>query len=652
MGLIVILVVVLAVVIGIAGSMGGRPDPTEPDGSRPGDPAQTGSSAALSVSMEGDAEYTVADTAVFTGTSDPAAELTVNGQPVPREADGSFRCEVKLNVGENAIVFAHKDRTERFSVLRRYAVQSYAPADSRSYNSGATIHFEVLAREGSTVTAAFNGKTVTLKPSEHQQGSGAAEHYVLYVGEYTFSESYNADTELGVITYAAICDGVTETYNSGTITCLKTPPVKPTDPDVTPSGGDYIDVGSGYIGEILIYSAETFDGRTVDDYSRPTNSYLPKGTVDYCSGQIVKNGNLQYVLLRCGRRVYLEKRDAVAGITTQVTDCYKGRLPDHNELGFVSMREVGNHTILTLDSLWKAPFDFDLLPQSYAYPGGGSDRNYKVTACTATYVDITFCYATKFTGTVKIPAGNPLFKSAELIQNQYDCTLRLYLKKTGGFYGWDCYYNEKDQLCFKFLNPAKVTAADNAYGANLSGVTIMIDVGHGGKDGGATGTDAEGTRWSESGRNMDLAYALRDKLQSMGATVIFNREGKQSLTVDERLQLLKNTAPDFCIAIHHNSIGGYPNISGFGSYYYTPFSALAAKLIYEQTVGSSVYRGHELEWHYYYVARQTVCPVVLTENGYMSNLADLNGTLDPTVIGKKADAIAKGIADYFLQINK
>ena len=157
-------------------------------------------------------------------------------------------------------------------------------------------------------------------------------------------------------------------------------------------------------------------------------------------------------------------------------------------------------------------------------------------------MDITFCYATVFNGTVTIPENNPLFKSAQLTQNGADCTLRLYLKKTGAFFGWDAYYNENDQLCFSFLEPAAVSKADNAYGVDLTGVTVMIDVGHGGVDGGATGTDEEGTRWSESGRNMDLAYALRDELESIGATVIFNREGKVTLTVDERIQILKNAA--------------------------------------------------------------------------------------------------------------
>ena len=655
--LVVVLAILLVVVICIAVS---THEPQNPDSTTASDsttqsqPTQ-GTTQCIGLTVQpsvADGGSTTQETLVLTGTSDPAASLTVNGAEVPRKEDGSFSWNVALTVGENEIVIVHKQETVRYQVQRRYVVESFAPAGDQTYGSGATVRFEVAARIGSEVTAEFNGKKITLEKSDIQLGSGVTEGFAVYIGEYKLTNTNTSDLDLGVVTYTAVCDGITEVCTSGKIICQKTTKILASDPSVTPSYGDYINVGSGYIVEIVGYAAETFDGDTKDDYSHPTNNYLPKGTVDYCSTKLTENGKLKYVLLRCGRRVYVDKKNTPATDRTQVADCYIGKLPDHNEIGFVSMQQVGNHTVLTLDCLWKAPFLFDILPQNYAYPDAGANRSYEIASFTATHIDITLCYTTKFTGTVQIPEGNPLFKSAELIQNESDCILRLHLKKTGGFYGWDCYYNEAGQLCFEFLNPAKVSAADNAYGADLTGVTIMIDVGHGGIDGGATGTDAEGTRWSESGRNMDLAYALRKELESMGATVIFNREGKVTLTVDERLLILKNAKPNYCIAVHHNSIAGYPDINGFGAYYYSPFSKLAAEQVYLNTKETDAYKSSLLTWHNYYVARMSTCPVVLTENGYMTNLYDLNNTLNPEVIQKKAVAMAQGIADYFLLINK
>ncbi|MDD6200939.1 MAG: N-acetylmuramoyl-L-alanine amidase, partial [Firmicutes bacterium] len=363
---------------------------------------------------------------------------------------------------------------------------------------------------------------------------------------------------------------------------------------------------------------------------------------------VVTSNKLEYIRMRCGRRVYVKKNNYPASGKTQVVECYRGSLPDHNEIGFSSLTVSGNHTVLTLDTMWKAPFYFDLKPQEYSDPG---NRDYRVTALTAEYVDITFCYATVFEGTVEVPADNPLFRSAELTRNKSDSTLRLYLKKTGAFYGWDAFYNAQGQLCFRFLNPVKATAASNAYGADLTGLRIMLDVGHGGLDGGSVATLSDGSEIDEAALNLKLAYVLKGKLESMGATVIMNRSDDSSLKVDDRIQYLKEQAPDLCIAIHQNAIKGYPNVNGCHVLYFTPFSQRAAKLFYEETRNSGVYQKILLETNVYYVARQTVCPVVLMENGFMTNASDLAGMMNNSVLEQKADAMAKAVARYFLNID-
>jgi N-acetylmuramoyl-L-alanine amidase len=98
-------------------------------------------------------------------------------------------------------------------------------------------------------------------------------------------------------------------------------------------------------------------------------------------------------------------------------------------------------------------------------------------------------------------------------------------------------------------------------------------------------------------------------------------------------------------------VGGYPNINGLETYYYSPFSQAAAKEIYQANVGNTVYKNNRLDWHYYYTARQTVCPVVLTENGYTTSPYDVSHMLSDDSVQQKANAIAKGIAQYFLKIS-
>ena len=588
---------------------------------------------------------TVEQTLVLQGVSDPSEPVLVNGAAVSQNADGSFSHTLQLQSGKNQITVTHKDKTLTYNVEYRYTVQRFEPDTQTTFNCGATIQVELLARSGSTIKVTLSGTEIKMEAATDQLGAGIAEGFVRYVGKYKLPTNNTEDVNLGKITYTVTHNGVTETYTSADVICQKAGPILTTDPSVTPSYGDYIDVGSGYIVEIITGTAETFNGKTTDDYSDPRNNYLPEGTVDYCRQDPVDGS---YMLMRCGYRVYISKANyPPPGNKTTVVDCYRGTLPDHNEIGVSSLEVVGNHTVLTLDCLWKAPFYFDLAPQQYISPG---DRDFRVSRVTAEYVDITFCYATVFNGTVTIPENNPLFKSAELTYNGADCTLRLYLKKTGAFYGWDAYYNEAGQLCFSVLNPAKATAANNVYGADLSGIVILLDVGHGGYDGGAEAQKPDGTKVDEAELNLNLANALKKELEKMGATVIMNRTDDASLTVDERIMYLKEVAPDLCIALHQNSISGYPNIGGGLINYFTPYSQKISQYMYEQTKEASIYSKLYLEWGLYYVARQTACPVVLMENGYMTNAQDLANMLDENMLLVKAQSMARATAEYFLSI--
>lgn len=662
MMLIVVLVIVLVAVVAIAVSVGGK-DPNQPDNTdstentdATGNVSQTeGTSgtavAPLNVTWPETTELvTLEQTLTITGTADPTMPVTINGTDVYCIQDGSFSHTVTLQNGANTVSVTYDGKTAVYNVEYRYAVQSYFPVDTTEYFCGETVHISVIARSGSTVSVKLGDKTVTMKEASDQLGSGAAEGFLLYTGTYQMPTSNDTNTQMGYIEYTVTCDGVTETYSSGTITCLKSADVLNSDPSVTPDSGDYMDVGSGYIVEILANSAETFLGTGTGDPSDPRMNYLPAGTVDYGSYADISSGS-KLVRLRCGRRVYTKKSNYPSSGKVSVVDSYNGTLPDHNEVGIASVNQTAGYTTLTFDVLWKAPFYLDLLPQSYANPSYDY-KDYAVTSCTVEYVDITFCYATVFEGTVQIPGDNPVFSHAVLTQNEDDCTLRLYLKKTGGFYGWDSYYNDAGQLCFRFLNPAKATATDtNRYGADLTGVRIMIDVGHGGLDGGAVAT-YNGKEVDEAYLNLLLADILRQELQSMGATVIMNRSDDSEINVEERIAYLKDQAPDICIAIHQNSIGGYPNIDGADVMYFTPFSQLLAKYLYQYTENTGVYSEVTLSSGVYFVARETVCPVVLMENGYMSNAAELEKMMDETVLLQKAQAMAAATAQYFLQINK
>ena len=127
------------------------------------------------------------------------------------------------------------------------------------------------------------------------------------------------------------------------------------------------------------------------------------------------------------------------------------------------------------------------------------------------------------------------------------------------------------------------------------------------------------------------------------------RTGDTTSSADDKLKMIKELKPDFCVAVHHDSSTN-TNANGFGAFYFNAFSKRAAEYVFSQTEGASLYGKYNFNWHYYFMCRSTVCPVVLTENGYISNKGDFSGIENEQKNIEKARAVAHGIVDYFRSI--
>lgn len=597
----------------------------------------------LTITTPKDKSFTTTkSTITFKGKTNVTTGVLLNGQPVkqPRSIDGEFTVTEKLSYGNNKFVFTAGKFSETFNITRKYVVaKDFSHEGSKTYDSGTSFTVSVLARANATVTATFNGKTISLKSETTTDNS-----FIKFKGKFTLPEGHLKDLDLGKITLKATYKDCTDTFTSKNIVCKKDKRLKDSDPSVTPKDDSYINVGSGLITEIVASTAETFNGKGSKDTSKPYYNYLPKGTLDYGSSDyatVKRDGDTyKLITLRCGKKIYKDRYDKPPHKKVAVAKQYVGTLPDHNEIGIASLTETNSHTVLTLDTMWKAPFEFKLKNQDY-------NNDYTVDSITYKYVDITFCYTTVFDGKLSIPKDHPLFSKAKIIKNDYDYTLRLYLKKQGAFYGWDAEYNDKGQLVFEFLKPAKITLTNNKYGADLSGVRILIDVGHGGIDPGTSRNNIQ--KYCEAARNLHLAKKLKAELEAIGATVYITRESDVTRSTDYKTQMLRKLKPDYCIAIHHDS-NASSKLNGMGAYYYYPFSKAAAKYVLDNCFDTGIYKDKTFKWHYYYMSRVSVCPVVLTENGYYSNKYDYNNIIDNKVNTIKAEALTKGIVEYFTSI--
>lgn len=406
------------------------------------------------------------------------------------------------------------------------------------------------------------------------------------------------------------CKDAVNTYNSGTVTDLS-----------------QVNVGTSLIAEITSFQAETFDGDSINDTSKPSNSYLPEGTVDYCSDAIITHteSGKNYRLLRYGKRVYND--------TVKV---YEGTLTQSNTLIPYMVESDGKYTSLYFETLFKAPFTLELKEQEYF---NENTSDFRINAPTFSYVEITFCYCSSLIDDFDFE-NNKLFSGYELMQNEDNAVLKLFLKEQGAFYGWFAEYDEDDMLVFRFLEPTNVYTADNEYGYSLHDATIVIDAGHGGDDPGAVSG-----RQKEASINLGLATKLKTELEAIGVNVIMTRTKDVSLNAYERTLTAYKSKADMVISVHRDSGSG----NGFNAYYFNPFTSDAAKAITKATESFGVYKTvHKEDWHYFFLSRISCCPSVLTENGFISNKNDLENMLDNDYQTDCAKAITAGIIDFYI----
>ncbi len=575
----------------------------------------------------------------ISGASDPEFELLLDGKPVERTESGFFSMQKDLKVGDNTFTFTHKNTTRKIYVTYYYTVlKSVSPIDGISLNGDSVLVIKATARIGSSVTASFNGQTVSLKQGVDQSGDSTEKdsEFTVFEGSITMPSAKDKVQDLGKIKFTATHGGVTDTDYSGSIKINKKPDETPIYSPITHEG---VKPGNKKIAEVIASYVETFDGTTTDDYSRPTNAYLPKGTIDYVSATDIYDASSKnyYIKLGYNKRVY--SKSGSIKIST-------GTLPESNSIGVKSTNNNGQYTTIVLDSAFPFPHNIDVNPQSYT---NTKTQDYTFSSTTFTYVEVFLPYTTTVSGGVNL-SGNPLFSKAEFAKSGNGYILRLHLKQKGKFYGYKSYFDADGNLVLRFLNPKKVS------GNNLAGVNILLDPGHGGTDGGAYGYDNKGKTIKESVTCLELCNAVKKRLESLGANVTMTRSTESDLAPATRTSIIRNSSAHLTVSIHRNSASN-ANAHGLKTYHFSAWQKEPAKYIFDSVKASSAIEkirpGYgssawaRVDWHWFGYARISDMPVVLIEAGFMSNAEDLEAILRDDFNGAQADAIVNGIVKYF-----
>ena len=157
---------------------------------------------------------------------------------------------------------------------------------------------------------------------------------------------------------------------------------------------------------------------------------------------------------------------------------------------------------------------------------------------------------------------------------------------------------------------------------------IVIDAGHGGRDGGTVGKT---TGVTESELNLEYALELKDLCQQFGFDVVLTRStmdglydesapNKKKSEMEKRRQIINNSGADLMISLHMNAFP-LPSSSG-AQVFYAKGSGLGFELA--KSVQTSLSQSFENARDYvsvgdYFVLNYSEIPACLIECGFLSN---------------------------------
>ena len=206
-------------------------------------------------------------------------------------------------------------------------------------------------------------------------------------------------------------------------------------------------------------------------------------------------------------------------------------------------------------------------------------------------------------------------------------------------------------------------AAVLAEEGSLHGLTIAVDAGHGGYDGGAVGRVSG---LPEKGLNLDVAQRVEKLLAAQGADVVMTRTGDYALcdenpTMRKKLQDMQRRAEiidlndaDMVISIHMNEYAGRSE-SGPQVFYREgcPAGRLLAGAMQEAMVdGLKPKKRREALGGDYYILTLGV-PSVLVECGFLSNKEEEAKLMQESYRQEVARSIVQGVVNWqMLEIEK
>lgn len=554
------------------------------------------SSSTVTVSRPAEDITTGFESYYLNGASDPAKPLYLNGAPVEnRSALGYFGVLVPLAEGSNSFTFTQDGFTATRMIYRKAAAEGLSKMDKAEIVSSSVFPKSQESRNpGEKITLTCKapyGSKVTVKlggMSYVMKPSGKSAPEGLYAD--TFKYEYTIPDYNGAPRNIDLGEPVYSMDYKGTKQSCK---------------------AAGRIGVIM--KGSPFYARVEKDiintYNAPTTSdgaasELYRGMAD--SATAVTGG---YVRLSLGQWVKAEDVSlASAKAQTSVN--------------------INNARYITGD--WWDSLELKIKSPAAAI-AGFDGRVLKL--------DVAAGYKA---AQLQLPGNSP-FTSAAIAKNGGNTGFTLTLKDKQSITG---YYIQKtdDGIVLFIRRPVK--ANDSIM--PLSGISIMLDPGHGGSDNGTTGPLGEG--YPEKTINLNIALKLKSELEKQGARVLMTRTEDIKLSLDERLAASRDAKPDMFVSIHSNSMEDnvdMAKVDGFSAFYREELAKPLADMVFKNTLNELNRTSKGLHKKNFYVTRGTWTPSILVESGFVPNPYEFEWLIGGQQQTELAQSLARSIVQYF-----
>ncbi|WP_414575255.1 N-acetylmuramoyl-L-alanine amidase [Anabaena sp. CCY 9402-a] len=573
---------------------------------------------------------TSAEKIFFIGTAPPNGQVLINGTPITRSQSGHFAPSFPLKLGENIFEIRHQDQVLQIKVNRistqpeipqglAFAQGSLTPVADIARLPGELICFSAVAPPNASVSVKLASQTVALLPQPQQ--AQLPSNLAALTGQNQPTTQSSVGKYEGCTTFPApASDSFTQIVGNNIISGTVVPDSRQNIDLGQPefqlrlNGKTITQPGTGKItilspaqlpvAEVTVEAGVARTGASTD-HSRLTP--LPQGTRATVTG---KEG--EWLRLDYG-----------AWINSKETRILPGAIPPRSIIRSVGYRRLPGATEMVFPLQTRVPVSVQQGNNSFT---------------------LTLYNTTAQTDIIRLD-DDPLISRLDWQQvapGQVQYTFNL---KKNQQWGYKLRYNGTT-LVLVLRHPPVIKQNRQK---PLSGIKILLDPGHGGKESGAVGP----TGYLEKDVNLVVSKLLRDELVKKGATVVMTRETDQEVSLPERQAIINREEPAIALSIHYNALpdaGDAENTKGVGMFWYHTQAHSIAIFMQNYLVEKLGRPSYGVFWNNLALTRPAAAPSVLLELGFMSNPNEFEWVTNPQEQKKLAKTLAEGITEWFRSV--